>query len=439
MKLDKNLYKELKEIYDKDPSNKIIANAISNVGIREASLNKNIINRHNFIFSNEVKTNDITNQKKTGRCWMFAALNMIRMKIAEKLDMENFELSESYLYFYDNMEKTNLFLQRVIDTKNLDIRDRRVEDIFYSTPEDGGYFEFFYYLIKKYGIVPKTAMGEVYHSQNSFYMFYTLERALKKIALDIRKASDSNEIESLRKKALSYAYNIFSKSIGKPVDKFDFKYYDKDNNFHIEKDMTALSFFEKYVGDFFDDKVKLLNDPRQPYNRLLVDRFSKNAIDLKNLEGINVDMDTMSKIAQKSIKDGQTMWFACDVDINEDRESGVLDENLFNIKDTFVDYEDMTKAQRIDARFSTACHAMNLTGFDKKDKKVNFWKIENSWGDEIGKDGYFSMSDKWFRENTFELIVDKKYLPKKVLKAFDKKEIVYDEFDPLYRMLKNIK
>ncbi|MDY3007299.1 C1 family peptidase [Anaerococcus porci] len=439
MKLDKNLYKELEEIYDKDPSNKIISNAISNVGIREASLNKNVINKHNFIFSNEIKTNDVTDQKKTGRCWMFAGLNMIRMKIAENLNMENFELSESYLYFFDNMEKTNRFLQRIIDTKDLDIKDRRVEDVLFSEPNDGGYFEFFYYLIKKYGIVPKTAMGELFNSQNSFYMFYTLERALKKIAVDIRKSDDKKEIEDLRKKGLSYAYNIFTKSIGKPVEKFDFKYYDKDHKYHIEKDMTPKLFFEKYVGDFFDNKVKLLNDPRHPYNRVLVDTMSKNAVDLEDLKGINIDMDTMSKIAQKSIKDGETMWFACDVDINEDRESGILDENLFNLKDTFINYEDMTKAERIDARFSTACHAMNLTGFDKRGKKINYWKIENSWGDENGHDGYFSMTDEWFRENTFEIIVDKKYLTQKVLKAMDKKEIVYDEFDPMYRMLKNIR
>lgn len=439
MKLDKNLYKELEEIYEKDPSNKVISNAISNVGIREASLNKKIINEHTFIFSNEVKTNDVTNQKKTGRCWMFAGLNMIRMKIAEKLNMDNFELSESYLYFFDNMEKTNRFLQRVIDTKDLDIRDRKVEDVFYSEPNDGGYFEFFYYLIKKYGILPKTAMGEIYNSQNSFYMFYTLERALKKIAMEIRKSDSKEEIEDLRKKGLSYAYNIFTKTIGKPVEKFDFKYYDKDDKYHIEKDMTPQKFFKEYVGDFFDGKVKLLNDPRHPYERVLVDTVAKNAVDLEDLKGINVNMDTMSKICQKSIKDGETMWFACDIDINEDRESGVLDENLFNLKDTFVDYEDMTKAERIDARFSTACHAMNLTGFDKIGKKVKYWKIENSWGDDDGKDGYFSMTDEWFRENTFEVIVDKKYLTKKVLEAYDKKEIVYDEFDPMYKMLKNIK
>lgn len=439
MNLDKTFYKILEEEYDKDPSNNIISNAISNVGIRDASLNKNVINQHDFIFSNEVKTHDITDQKKTGRCWMFAALNMIRMKIAEKLKMENFELSESFLYFYDNMEKTNRFLQMVIDTKDLSIKDRKVENVFYSEPSDGGYFEFFYYLIKKYGIVPKNVMGEIYDSQNSSYMFYTLERALKKIAMDIRKTNDKEKIEDLRKKALSYAYNIFSKTIGRPIEKFDFKYYDKDNNFHVEKDMTPQSFFEKYVGDFFDTKVKLLNDPRYPYERVLVDKMAKNATDLYDLKGINVDMDTMSKIAQKSIKNGETMWFACDVDINEDRESGVFDENLFNLKDTFVDYEDMTKAERIDARFSFACHAMNLTGFDKKGTKIDYWKIENSWGDDFGKDGYFSMSDKWFRENTFELIVDKKYLPKKVLKAFDKKEIIYDEFDPMYKMLKNIK
>ena len=439
MNLDKKIFDQLEKIYDKDQKNKVIENAISNMGIREASLDRNIINRHDFIFSNEVETKDVTNQKKTGRCWMFAGLNMVRMHIAKKLNMEKFELSESFLYFYDNMEKSNLFLQRVIDTKNLDIRDRKVEDVFYSTPEDGGYFEFFYYLIKKYGIVPKNSMGELYHTDQSQFMFYVLENALKKIAMEIRATDDEKEIENLRKEGLSYAYNIFAKSIGKPVESFDFKYYDKDDKYHIEENMTPKEFFDKYVGDFFDGKVKLLNDPRHPYNRILVDKVAKNAVDLNDLVGINVDMDTMSKFAQKSIKNNETMWFACDVDINEDRESGVLDENLFNFDQTFANFPKMTKEERINSRFSTACHAMNLTGFDKKGKEVKFWKIENSWGEDDGKDGYFSMTDEWFRENTFELIIDKKFLTKKVIEAFDKEKIYYDEFDPMYKMLKNVK
>lgn len=439
MILDEKIFKQLDEAYELEPKNKVIENAISNMGIREASLNKNIINQHDFIFSNQIDTKDVTNQKKTGRCWMFAGLNMVRMHIAKKLNMEKFELSESFLYFYDNMEKANLFLQRVIDTKNLDIKDRKVEDVFYSTPEDGGYFEFFYYLIKKYGIVPKTNMGEIFHTEESHFMFYTLESALKKIALEIRATDDKKEIEILRKKGLSYAYNIFVKSIGKPVKNFDFKYYDKDDKYHIEKNMTPKSFFDKYIGDFFDGKVKLLNDPRHPYNRILVDKVAKNSVDLPDLLGINVDMQTMKRACQKSIRNEETMWFACDIDINEDRESGVLDENLFNFDQTFTNFPKMTKEERINARYSTACHAMNLTGFDKIEKEVKFWKIENSWGEDDGKDGYFSMTDKWFEENTFEVIIDKKYLPKKVLDSFNKEKIYYDEFDPMYKLLKNIK
>lgn len=439
MILDEKIFKQLDEAYELEPKNKVIENAISNMGIREASLNKNIINQHDFIFSNQIDTKDVTNQKKTGRCWMFAGLNMVRMHIAKKLNMEKFELSESFLYFYDNMEKANLFLQRVIDTKNLDIKDRKVEDVFYSTPEDGGYFEFFYYLIKKYGIVPKTNMGEIFHTEESHFMFYTLESALKKIAIEIRATDDKKEIEILRKKGLSYAYNIFVKSIGKPVKNFDFKYYDKDDKYHIEKNMTPKSFFDKYIGDFFDGKVKLLNDPRHPYNRILVDKVAKNSVDLPDLIGINVDMQTMKRACQKSIKNNETMWFACDIDINEDRESGVLDENLFNFDQTFTNFPKMTKEERINARYSTACHAMNLTGFDKIEKEVKFWKIENSWGEDDGKDGYFSMTDKWFEENTFEVIIDKKYLPKKVLNSFNKEKIYYDEFDPMYKLLRNIK
>lgn len=438
-KLDQDLYSKFEKEYYDNKYNSIIANAISNVGLKDASLNKHVINKHDFVFSNEVEIQEITDQKRTGRCWMFAGLNMIRPHIANKLKIEDFELSENYLYFYDNMEKTNLFLQRIIDTRDKEISDRQVEDIFHNPPEDGGNFEFFYYLIKKYGICPKSAMNETFHSEDSFTMFYLLEKSLKKTAIEIRKESSLEKIEELREKALYNAYNIFVKCLGNPVKEFDFKYYDKDDKFKIEPNMTPISFFQKYIDDFFDNKVRLINDPRREYNKIIVDKFSKNAVDLPDLEAINVDMDTISKACQKSIKDNQSLWFSCDIDIDEDSKSGVLDENLYNYNQTFVDINGFTKAERIDSRFTCACHAMNLIGYDKKKNSVNFWKIENSWGDESGKKGFFSMTDTWFRENTFEVIVDKKYLTKKTLKAFEKKKIEYGQFDPLFKMLRNIK
>lgn len=437
--LDKNIFEQLDYIYEKNTYNKIISNAISNVGLKDASLNKHTINKHDFIFSDEIETPEITDQKRTGRCWIFAGLNMLRPHIAKKLKMDDFELSQNYLYFYDNMEKTNLFIQKIIDTKDKNLSDREVEDAFLSTPEDGGYFEYFYFLIKKYGLVPKNVMEETFHSEDSFFMFRSLEKSLKKIAMDIRKEDDDEKIEKLRIKALADAYNIFVKCLGKPVTSFDFKYYDKDDNYNIVENLDGKKFFEEYVGDFFDQKIRLINDPRKEYNRVYLDSFNKNSVDLATMEGLNLDMDTISKACQKSIKNGCTMWFACDIDIDSDNKSGVLDENLYNFDQTLVEVSNFDKALRIDSRYSTACHAMNLVGFDKKDKDINFWKIENSWGDEDGKKGFFSMTDRWFRENTFEIIIDKKFLSKRSLRAFEKEKYAYEKYDPLYRMLKKSK
>lgn len=434
--LDENTFKDLEKIYDANPSNPVIANAISNVGLREASLNREVLNSHDYIFSNEVKIPGITDQRKTGRCRMFAGLNMIRPHLAERLNTEEIELSESYLYFYDNMEKTNLFLQKVIDTKDKPLDDREVEKIFFFPPQDGGYFEFFYYLIKKYGIVPKSAMGETFHTEDSDLMFWEVERLLKKVAMDIRKATSEEEVEALREKGLAGAYNIIVKCLGKPAKSFDFKYYDKDKNFHIDPDLTPKTFFDKYIGDFFDGKVRIGNDPRMDYGRVLVDKYSKNATDLPDMELLNLSMDEVSAACQKSIEAGETMRFGCDVGMNEDRASGVLDENLFNYDLSLVEVKDFSKAERIDARFTDANHAMNLVGFDRKDGAVRFWKIENSRGEDNGKKGFFSMSDDRFRENTFEVIIDKKFLTEENLAGYEKEKIEVGEFDPFFANLR---
>ncbi len=438
--LDQKIFTKLAHAYHEQPENVVIANAISNVGVKDATLNKYVVNKHDFIFSNEVNTNEVTAQKKTGRCWMFAGLNMIRYRIAKELKMDNFELSETYLYFYDNMEKTNHFLQMVIDTKDKDLLSRDVESVFHEEPGDGGYYEFFIYLVKKYGLVPKTVMADSFHANDSDAMFRMLEKPLKNIALQIRKEKDIAKIEELREKGLQLAYTVFANCLGEPVQEFTFKYYDKDKKFHCVEKMTPQAFAHQYVGDFFNDKVKLINDPRHEYGRVLIDKRAKNATDLPDLEGINVDMDTMSLVAQKAIENGETMWFACDVVENYDRQSGILDQDLYRIDHQDFGKMAFDKESRINARYSYPCHAMNLTGFNKQKDHVNFWKVENSWGDEIGKKGFFSMSDEWFRDNNFELIVDQKFLPEGLYeKAYNLDKIVYDPYDPLCLAFKKLK
>lgn len=439
--LSKELFKKFEKLYEADQKNAFMESAISNVGVKEASKNKRVINNHNFMFDKEVEHNNITNQKKTGRCWLFASLNMARPKIMKELKLESFELSQTYLYFYDNMEKTNVFLDKIIATKDLDINSREVVTALDFKTDDGGYFEYFKALIDKYGIVPKEAMGESFNSENSAEMFDCVEEVIKKYAMDIRRSKSDKEIDALREECLGKVYNIFVKCLGKPVEKFDFEYVDKDKKYHVEKDMTPQSFYKKYLEGFYDDKIRLINDPRErnPYGRVFISPEIKNLVELEGLKGLNVPTDQMKKAMIKSLKDGLTAWFGCDVGKMSDRKTGIMDNKLFNYEETLVPIGEFSKADRLDSRQSVATHAMNITGVKTRNKEPMQWKVENSWGDENGKKGIFSMSDEWFDAYVYEIIIDKKYVDKKYLKGFEKEPIVYsiyDAFGSAFGMLK---
>lgn len=429
--LNKNIYKKFDAAYTEDKTNRVIEGAISNLGLKEASKNQRVINQHKFIFNEEVDHKNITDQKKTGRCWMFAALNMARPKIMADLNLEEFEFSQSYLYFYDNMEKSNVFLEKIIASKDLDINSREVVRALSFGTDDGGYFEHFKGLIEKYGIVPKNVMGESFHTEDSGEMFSQIQEILKKYAMDIRRAKGAKEIQNLKEACLAKVYTILVKCIGKPVDFFDFEYVDKDKVYHIDKGLTPKTFYEKYLGDFYDPMIRLVNDPRSrhPYGRVYTSPDIKNMEEGEGLKGLNVPMKVMKEALIKSLKDKKTAWFACDVGKMSDRKAGILDEALYNYEDTLVSLGDYSKADRIDSRQSAATHAMNITGVHLKDGKPDFWKVENSWGNKNGKKGIFSMADTWFEDYTYELIVDKKYVDPSYLKGLDLEPIAYDPYD----------
>lgn len=435
------LLKKFEKMYDLDTTNELMENAISNVGIREASKNKRVINKHDFIFNEQIEIKNITNQKQSGRCWLFAALNMARPKVIKELNLESFEFSQTYLYFYDNIEKTNLFLDMIIKTKDLDINSREVINVLKFKTDDGGYFEYFKALIDKYGIVPKNVMAESFNSENSSDMFERVEEIIKKYAMDIRRAKGQEEIENLKEECLYKAYNIFVKCIGKPVEKFDFEYLDKDKKYHIEKDLSPKDFYKKYVGDFYENKIRLINDPRErnPYGRVFVNPEVKNIVEIDGLKGLNVPMEEMKKALLKSLKDGIPSWFACDVLKSSDRKTGIMDLGIYNYEKTLTKVGEFTKADRLDMRESVATHAMNITGVKTKNGDIKTWKVENSWGEKNGDKGIFSMTDSWFDKYSYEIIIDKKYVSEFYLKGFDKEEIVYSPYDAFCLILGKVK
>ena len=439
--LTNELYQKWHDAYEQDERNKLIESAISNVGIVEASKNKRMIQQHNFIFSEEIEHKNITDQKQSGRCWLFAALNMARPKLIKELKLESFELSQSYLYFFDNMEKTNVFLNMIRQTKNLDINSREVIHALTFKTEDGGYFEYFKALIEKYGIVPKSVMGESFNTENSKDMFERVEEIIKKYAMDIRRSVSDVEMDALQEACLEKVYSIFVKCIGNPVTSFDFEYIDKDKKYHVERDMTPQSFYQKYLAGFYDQTIRLIHDPRErnPYGRVFVNQEIKNIVEMDGLRGLNVPIEEMKQAMQRSLQDGKTAWFACDVGKMSDRKAGILDPRIFNYEETLTPVGDFSKADRLDSRQSVATHAMNITGVKVKEGKPFQWKVENSWGEGNGKKGIFSMSDEWFTEYVYEIIIDKKYVSKEYLQGLSKEPIVYSPYDAFCTILGYIK
>lgn len=425
--------------YDKDPSNKVCEAAIQGMGIDQTAMNQDTVKKHTFVFSEECKQGEATNQKKSGRCWYFASLNSLRQLVMEKLNVESFEFSETHLYFYDKMEKANTFLESVIRTADRDILDREVQLIFQGTVYDGGYWDFFKHLCLKYGLIPKSEGPETFHSAESYMFTKQMDVRLRRTAMAMRRAKAAGKgkdhLRKLKDEALCEIYNIAVKSLGRPVQSFTYAYRDKDKKYQRLERMTPVEFFEKYIGEEeLEKRVCLLSDPRElhPYGRVLEIDMIRNVFDAPPAGGLNVPIEELSDAVLASVKDGVPVWFACDVGKDIDRKKGILDEKLFNYDLVLPPLGDFSKAERFASGYSSATHAMNITGveLDKSGKPLR-WRVENSWGDDLGKKGTFSMSHEWFLAYTYEAIVDKKYVAKKYLKGLEEEPIQLEPWDIL--------
>ncbi|VWL85754.1 C1 family peptidase [Oceanivirga miroungae] len=430
--VDLKLLDKFEKMYNEDKTNLVIENAIARVGIDEASLKQNVLRKHNFVFSNEVKNQDVTNQKRSGRCWMFSGLNVLRAMTKEKLNVENFEFSQSYLQFYDKIEKSNSYLEYVVETKDLDIMDRLASYIVSNPAEDGGYWNFFQGLVLKYGVVPKEIMPETFHSSDTTRLNEMLELRLKKAAVEIRKEKSDKKIEKIKEKALYDVYNICVKAIGLPPKEFSYEYYDKDKKFHSIKDMDPKKFLSEYVGVNVEDKIQIVHDPRENYEvgRIYRVPYTVSVYEYGPTSYLTVSMEELKKATIKSIKDNIPVWFACDVAKESHYKTGIMDPNLFDYDNTLTELGEFSKADRLLTNASVLTHAMTFVGVDlDENENAKTWKVENSWGDEIGKKGIFSMSDDWFEKHNYECVVDKKYISEEYLSAFEKEEIVLPWYD----------
>lgn len=431
------------KVYDKNPVNKAVEAAIQGVGIDQTAMNPAVVKRHTFVFSDECKQGEPTNQRKSGRCWYFAALNSLRQIVMEKLNVESFEFSQTHLYFYDKLEKANTYLENMIRLADKDILDREVQTYMDGTVYDGGYWEYFTALCLKYGLIPKSAGPETFHSMDSYMFTKQMDYRLKKVAMDIRKAkADGKSNKTLREMkddALCDIYDIAVKCLGRPVESFEFSYRDKDKKFQRLAKMTPVEFFETYIGaKELEKRIVLVSDPREihPYGRMLRLPSATNVIESGMAGGLNVPMEVLAKATLDSVKAGVPLWFACDVGKDIDRKQGLLDSELFNYDQILPPIGEFSKADRFASGYSRATHAMNITGVDLDAKGQPLtWKVENSWGEDNGKKGTYSMSHQWFLDYTYEAIVEKKFVPKKYLAGLKEDPIILEPWDALGKSL----
>ena len=405
--------------YQQNKQNKIAELAVVNNGVQKASFNGEGIRDLNRTFSIEIPTDNVTDQKQSGRCWLFAALNVLRHKFAKQYHTKNFTFSQSYLFFWDRIERANIFFNHILETADKPVDDRTVHFYLQAPDTDGGQWHMAISLIRKYGLVPTYAQDESFTANNTAAFNQALNMKLREDGLVLRKlaqAGKNDEIEQKRQEYLSEIYRMAVIAFGQPVQKFDLEFKDDDGNYKLDQNITPLVFFHNYFEDDLDDYVVLFNAPDHEYDKLYAFPFEDNVEGGSPVRFLNTKIENLKEAAIKQLKDGETIWFGCDVGKQSDRQKGILAANLYETDTIFGIETKLNKKERLQTGASGSTHAMTFVGVDVVDGKPRQWKVENSWGTKVGDKGYFVMDDKWFDEYLFKVVVKKQYLPKKLVK-----------------------
>ena len=422
--------------YQKDEKNVILRHALTKNGIYELANSQDNAPEMDFNFDIDIKTLSATNQKASGRCWLFAATNVCREVIAEKLNLGSFELSQSYLAFYDRLEKANYLLEAVIELIDKDYDDRTLTFLLQNGVGDGGQWDMFVNLVNKYGLCPKNVYPETYTSSATRETAQLINFNIRKFASVAKAIYEKDGIEKVKKekdKLLNKFYTLLTNAYGLIPEKFDFEYVDKDGNYHLEKGFTPLKFKEKYLGSSLDDYVSLINAPTKskPFNKTYTVKYLGNVVGGKDVTHLNVTMDRMKELILAQLKDNRIVWFGSDVGFYGDREVGNWDDGQFDLNSNYGLDLLMDKGESLDYHASQMNHAMCITGVALKEGIPSKWKIENSWGSDRARGGYYMMSASWFDQFVYQAVVDKKYLSKEELKALAAKPIVLKPWDPM--------
>ena len=423
--------------YQDNAANKARRNALNAAGIDKIAYNGDVRNNFDDHFSHKVETKGITDQKSSGRCWLFTSLNMLRSQAMREHNLPKLTFSQNYNFFYDQLEKANLFLQAVIDTSDAPMEDRQVEWLFQNPISDGGTFCGAIDLISKYGVVPTEVMAETEIANSTSTFRRLLATKLREDGLRLRQAktsgADAAKLEALKTEQLSEVYKMLALALGVPPQEFTWAKKDLKGNPIETKKYTPKSFYEEYLGnDLKNGYVMLMNDPSREYWKVYRIDYDRHSYDGMDWTYLNVPMEEIKKAAIESIKDSTAMYFSCDVGKFIDRPKGILDLNNYDYESLFDVKFGMDKAERIASKASASSHAMTLSGVDLDEKgNPKKWLIENSWGN-TGQNGYLIATDPWMDEYLFRLVIDKKYASPKVLKSLKQEPIALPSWDQLF-------
>ncbi|NMD38773.1 MAG: C1 family peptidase [Christensenellaceae bacterium] len=434
-------YEQLEQFenaFKQNKNNKIAMNAsIKNGILKSAENRKDFINMgHNY--SINIETGDITNQMKSGRCWMFAALNVMRVEIMKKLNLESFELSQAYPLFWDKLEKSNLFLENIIESLSLPLESREVGFLLKDPLGDGGQWDMFSGIVEKYGVVPKQFMPESFSSSNTRQMTKYLTLKLREFACVLRTANEEGkseaELRSMKDDMLSIIYRMLCISLGEPPKSFTLEIRDKDKKFIRLSELSPKEFFKEYVSINLNDYVSLINAPTtdKPYFNTYTVQYLGSVVGGAPVKYLNLPIENLKRAAIAQMEAGESVWFGCDVGQSSLMDDGVMSMDIFDVDELFDTQFPLDKAQRLDYSESLMTHAMVLCGVNiDDDGKPNRWRVQNSWGKDRGVDGFYVMSDEWFNEYTYQVVVNKKYLTNEERKMFEKEPIVLKPWDPM--------
>ncbi|MCQ2507560.1 MAG: C1 family peptidase [Dorea sp.] len=408
------MLEKFEENYAANQHLSVLSNLLSTQILPEAAFNQTEANKLRMDFAIEVPTTGITAQKQSGRCWMFATMNVARERVVQKCNMKEFALSGAYLAFYDKLEKGNNFFEAVLHYAADPIDSRENKILFTQAIADGGQWDMAVSLLEKYGCVPEWVMPETVHSTGTSNWKDVIDEKMRENALELRRmARAGKETEERRTEMLAEYYNMLCLLYGSPVKTFDFEYKDKDGVYHVERDLTPKKFYEEYVGADLQDYFGMLSAPHLDFGRLYSQPFMGDIVE-DDILMANISMDELEALAIEQLKSGEVVFFSCDCHAFKERARGYWAKECFDYEGTLGGITfGMNKREKLITGTSTMNHCMVLCGvnFDK-DGKPDRWKIENSWGDANGQKGYFICSESWFREYVYQIVVRKSFLNK---------------------------